>query len=286
MGDRKRCLLEGVTGGICFSTAAIFIRLLSLNAESIIVWRMLLGGFILLVALRSSMEVVREYKYYSIILGTFLFLHFYFFVKSVQDTYVLNSTILVNMAPIVSIVIVAILGTERLGRWDALAVSLSFLGVLIMFIGGGAIKFGLVGDFEALAAAFMISIYAVTARGKMKEIEHSFILSGLIYIVAGGEAIVLSVLTGKFQVPASQLDVLYILGLGIIPTALGHSLYLKSLKGLSPHETQILALLEPIGATILAIILLNEFPPSYSIIGSIVIALSIIIVAGKKANFQ
>ena len=280
--QRKKSITEGIIGGICFSTASIFIRLLNMNALSIIFWRMILGGLILLILLKPSLNLVKEYGIISIILGSFLFLHFYFFVKSVQDTYILNSTILVNTAPIISIVIVAILQTEKLDLKDIASVALGFLGVTVMIVGKGSVKFGVFGDFEALVAAFMISIYAIFARSKIRKIERSFILSGLIYLVAGVEATSICLLTGGIQIPMSSLDIFYILGLAFIPTALGHSLYLKSLKGLSPHETQILALLEPVGATILAFFLIREAPPSASIIGSIIIALSIFLIAKKE----
>jgi len=65
--------------------------------------------------------------------------------------------------------------------------------------------------------------------------------------------------------------------LGILPTAVGHTLYIVSVKVLKSYEAATLALLEPVSASLLAVILFNEVPGINSIIGSILIATAIIL---------
>jgi len=76
--------------------------------------------------------------------------------------------------------------------------------------------------------------------------------------------------------------VLPLVGLGILPTATAHTLYFSSLSNLKSFETATMALLEPIGATILGVIVFNEVPAPLFVLGAALILLGIIFVAKEK----
>jgi len=281
---RLRSFVSGFVGGICFGTASIFIRLISLNAISIVVWRLLLGGGFLLLLLGISGKRLRLYLVPSFYLGIVLLLHFIFFVKSVQDTFIINATVIVNSAPLITLAISYILRIEKISEYDIVIVILGFLGTLIMSWGSFQLGYGLIGDIEALIAALMISLYSLLARRMVKNRLDPYKLAGPVYFIAGLMGLLLAGHLQIFELPAGLDDMTYILLLAIIPTAIGHTLFLRSLRGLAPHEAQILALLEPIVATILAVILLNEVPPLTSITGSLLICLSIILLSIRSAR--
>jgi len=280
--DRYLGFVYGTFAGVCFGTAAIFIRLLDLNALSIVSWRLLIGGSVLMILIISLGKFDKKFLRNGLLLGTILFMHFYFFVKSVQDTFIINSTVIVNSAPIISLVIIAIFKQEDLFKLDVVVVSLGFLGILIMFYGNLNFRINLIGDLEAFMAALMISIYSIIARKLLRIEMISIELASFIYLIAGLEALLLSSLIGRLQIPLNIDQLMIILMLGLIPTAIGHTLYLASLNGLAPHETQVLALLEPIVATFLGIILFNEKPLLISIIGSSLIYTSILLLLFKR----
>ena len=76
--------------------------------------------------------------------------------------------------------------------------------------------------------------------------------------------------------------ILFLLGFGILPTALGHTFYYSSLSDLKSFETAALALLEPIGATLLGIALFDEMPSPLFVLGAILILVGIVAVALKE----
>ena len=123
---RKLALAEGVTAGVLFGTAAIFIRFLSdVNVFSIAFWRLVVAtaalALMLLVLEKSfSFRLVRRNLKDLFVLSVFLGLHFTFFISSVKDTTVLNAAVLVNTTPIFSVFVSSFLFNvkpSRLAVW-------------------------------------------------------------------------------------------------------------------------------------------------------------------------
>ncbi|MDI6905139.1 MAG: EamA family transporter [Candidatus Bathyarchaeia archaeon] len=102
---RKLALTEGITAGVLFGTAAIFIRFLqNIDIFYIAFWRLIIACLslaIILIVFRKSFNfnLVRKKL---LILSFFLALHFIFFISAVKDTTILNATVLVNTTPIFS----------------------------------------------------------------------------------------------------------------------------------------------------------------------------------------
>ena len=107
--SRRLALLEGVTAGILFGTAAIFIRLLTgINIFSIALWRLIIASavltFIIIIAFKKKLSanlIQSNFKHF-LVLGILLGAHFILFVSAVKDTTILNATVLVNTTPIFS----------------------------------------------------------------------------------------------------------------------------------------------------------------------------------------
>jgi len=70
--------------------------------------------------------------------------------------------------------------------------------------------------------------------------------------------------------------------LALVPTIVGHSLYNWLLKFVPAHKVATTILGEPIGASILAIIIFNEIPGWWTIIGGVLILSGIFIVLKKR----
>ena len=77
-------------------------------------------------------------------------------------------------------------------------------------------------------------------------------------------------------------DLKWLILLAVIPQLVGHSLINWLLGYIPAHKVSIALLGEPIGSTILAIILLKEIPSVQEIIGSIIILAGILIAIRKK----
>ena len=287
--NRIKYLALGIIAGFSFGTASIFIRFIeTLSFYDIAFWRLILGATMLIIITlwlnRSDFKKLHHAKNFLVkifLMGSFLALHFLFFIKSVNDTYILNATILVNTAPIITLLIAWLVKQDVIDLRDILSVLLAFLGIIIIANPTKGLSFGNIGDLEALLASLFISLYAVIGRSVRKVYgESPLLLASLIYLFALPIVFFAKIfLLQQFVSIPKNLDLVYVILLALIPTGIGHTFIVYALRGLKGHEVQLFGLLEPITASILALIFFNEIPPITSLIGSIFIVLGIITVS-------
>jgi drug/metabolite transporter (DMT)-like permease len=78
--------------------------------------------------------------------------------------------------------------------------------------------------------------------------------------------------------PESYIDKLpFILILGVVTTAVGHTLFLKSFKKFSVGTVSIMSGIQPIYGILLGVVFLSEVPSNRSILGGILIILTVLI---------
>lgn len=281
---RRMALAEGVTAGAFFGTAAIFIRLLNdFDVFSIAFWRLIIAAvalvLILLVLRKSfSLKLVRQNLKDLAVLSVFLGLHFILFVSAVKDTTILNATVLVNTAPIFSMFVSAFLFNAKPSRLAILGLTVSFVGVCIIAI-ADAQPFGLSlhlkGDLEATLAAVAEAFYLNLGRKTRSQMP---VLTTMlpIYLLSALVIGVLSIPAGvPIAVPTNAGMTLFLIGIGVLPTAISHTLYFSSLSNLKSFETATMALLEPIGATVLGAFIFLEVPAPLFVFGGFLILLGI-----------
>jgi drug/metabolite transporter (DMT)-like permease len=281
---RKAALVEGITAGAFFGTAAIFIRLLkSVDAFSIAFWRLIVASgalalILLILGKTFSRRLVQQNLKNLAVLSVFLGLHFIFFASAVNNTTLLNATVLVNTAPIFSMFVSAFLFNAKPSRLAVLGLTVSFVGVSIITY-ADAQPFGfssnLKGDLEAVLAAVVEAFYlnfGRKTRGQMPVLSTMlpiYLLSALVVGVISVPA------NASLAIPSNLEIILPIIGLGLLPTAIAHTLYFSSLSNLKSFETATMALLEPIGATILGVAIFQEIPESLFVFGAFLILLGI-----------
>ncbi|MCW3986291.1 MAG: DMT family transporter [Candidatus Bathyarchaeota archaeon] len=287
---RQLALLEGITAGTLFGTGAIFIRLLTdINVFSIALWRLMIASaalaFIIL-AFRRKLDtsLVRKNLKHFLVLGLLLGVHFILFVSAVKDTTILNATVLVNTTPIFSMIISTFLYRIKPSK-------LALAGVIFSFIGAGFIAYrdamagdtaSLIGDLEATLAAVAEGFYLNYGREKRRKLP---LLPTMLFIYLAAALTVgaTTVLTGTtFEVSDSSGMLLLLVGFGIFPTAVAHTLYFSSLSNLKSFETATMALLEPLGAVLLGIAIFAEFPTPVFVLGAVLVLVGIFSVAAGE----
>jgi len=297
---RKLALTEGIIAGVLFGTAAIFIRFVqNLDAFSIAFWRLIIAcltlAMILMVFGKSfSLNLVKKNLKDILILSFFLSLHFIFFISAVKDTTILNATVLVNTSPIFSMFVSSFIFKLKPSRLAILGLTISFIGVCVIAYtetitanangSPGIFSSNLKGDLEAVLAALVESFYlnyGRRIRNQMTILSTMFPIYMLTAVIVG----VLSIpATNKIlTLPTEIAIVLPLIGLGILPTAIAHTLYFSSLSNLKSFETATMALIEPIGATFLGVILFQEIPQYLFIFGAALILLGIIFIVKEKS---
>ena len=279
MKEKKLALIQGVIAGTLFGTASIFIRFLhSLNVYTIAVGRLLIAFIILIILFMITKHeikvgIIRSNLLTVMILGGLLGLHFIFFISSVKETTILNATVLVNTTPILASIFSILLLKVKPTKTATLGMIISFLGIVAIAFGDaiGGLTIKLRGNTFAILAALVEAIYlniGVRLRKKMSAIS----IMAPLYLAAACVVIIASVLSSNnLETSLGLFDCICLFALGGLPTAVAHTLYFSSLSHLKSFETSSMALLEPIGASILGMLLFNEIPSFIFVMGAILV---------------
>lgn len=285
---RRLALTEGIAAGILFGTASIFIRFLGeVDVFSIAFWRLTIASAMLtliFIILRKPFEFSNMLENFKnlVVLSVFLGLHFIFFISAVKDTTILNATVFVNTTPIFSMFISSFIFKVKPSRLAVLGLSTSFIGACIIAYAEtspSGFSPNLKGDLEAILAALVEAFYlnfGRKTRGQMPLLSAMLPICLLAAVIVGA----ISIPTGHTLVFPAELKILVpLVCLGLLPTAMAHTLYFSCLSNLKSFETATMALLEPIGATILGVFLFQEIPETIFVFGAFLILLGIVFVA-------
>jgi drug/metabolite transporter (DMT)-like permease len=207
-------------------------------------------------------------------------LHFLLFVSAVKDTTILHATVLVNTTPIFAMFFSILLYRARPSWASALGVLIAFTGMIALTLPETALGLlgNLRGDMEATIASLVEGLYLNLGKGVREKIPA---LVAMLPIYLAATALVMGatrVCGHSIAIPLDSSALLLLIGLGLLPTALGHTLYFSSLSGLKSYQTATMALLEPMIATALGLVLFAEAPNIQSLLGAAMILLGISLV--------
>lgn len=253
-----------IVGVLAVSFSAILIKWSQAPAAVLGLYRLvftflLLGPFLLTKEARREMRALRLRTWGAIALsGLFLGLHFIFWIGSLQYTTVASSTILITLQPIFVMVIAYFTLNERTA-WQAwVGASIALIGSALIGIGDFQISGGaLWGDLLSLLGTLVVSGYLVIGqhlRGEMSSMVYSL----LVYIFAIVVMFFYCLWEGYSLVGYSGKEWFLFVLLAIVPTIFGHTLFNWLLKYVNAATISMAILGEPIGASLLAYLLLGE----------------------------
>ncbi len=276
---------------IFFGSSAIFIRLATgASAISLTFFRLFIAALAIILFALSRHNLIslgRRDMLLVAISGSVLSLHFATFIFAVKETTVANATFLVNTSPIMLAVMSPLVIRERTSPREALAVLVATGGIiLVAHAGNGFRAFGF-GDLSAILAAFFVAIYSLVGRYLRTGGLNTACYTSYVYATA---AIVSLAMVGfsptqTFK-PYDTQTLLAILGLGVVPTLLGHTLYNYALGSVKTVTANLFPMMEPIIASLLAVILFAEIPTIVQSAGYVLILAAVAIVASSKSTFS
>lgn len=300
-------LYLAIAGGImAVSTAAIFIRYAQQDAPSLVIAaiRLTLASAILapIALLRYQNELRRLTRHeltLGLLSGFFLALHFATWISSLEFTSVASSVVLVSTTPLWVALLSPLVLKESISRQILLGLSLALAGGIVVGLSEACLwqtGFGLVcslgenifagknlwGNFLALAGAWMGAGYLLIGR----RLREKMSLIPYIFVVYGMAALVLTIImigAGLSPLGYQPVTYLWLLMLAILPQLIGHSTFNWALRYLPASYVAVTLLGEPIGSTILALMILKEIPSLLEISGGILILIGIY-VASKTEN--
>lgn len=291
LGESSLVLSAALTTAvIAISFAAIFIRLSAAPPLTIAFYRLFFSLLILAPGLAARGGEIRLLKTSELggmaASGFFLAGHFYLWISSLEYAPVAVSVVLVSVHPL----IVAFAGHLLLGD----TIPRRFLASMILvLIGTAAIAAeGVSGFIEgstelrgalmALGGAVMMAGYLLVGRRLRQNLSTTIYVSG----TYGIAALLLLVTAIGAGVPLSgypPMEYLLFVALAVIPTLLGHTVFNWALKKVQASLVSLLYLGEPLGATVLAFIILRELPTSLQAAGGLVILCGLYLVV-KHGN--
>lgn len=276
---------------IFFGSSAIFIRFATdASAISLTFFRLLIAAVVMVsfaISRRSLTSLPRLGLLLVLLSGGALSFHFATFILAVKETTVANATFLVNTSPIMLAVMSPILIRERTTSREALAVLVAMAGILLVAHGGNGFRAFGFGDFSALLAAFFVTIYSLIGRYLRTNGVDTACYTSYVYVVATILSLAMVGISPAqtFRTYDTQ-NLLAILGLGIVPTLLGHTLYNYALGSVKAVTANLFPLLEPIIASVFAVVLFGEIPNIVQLGGYSLILLAILVVARSASVSQ
>lgn len=208
--------------------------------------------------------------------GLFLALHFASWISSLSLTSVASSVVLVTTSPLWVALLSPLVGGDRLTRLMLLGIVIATVGGVIVGVGdtlreGGALlgsgNQALLGDGLALIGALTAALYLLAGRSVRQKLAVWPYIS-VVYSVAAVLLIGLALATGQnFRGtiladgtlrPYSGQTYLMLFLVAAVPQLIGHTGYNYALGWFSASFIAVALLAEPIGATILAYLLLGE----------------------------
>jgi drug/metabolite transporter (DMT)-like permease len=211
----------------------------------------------------------------------------------VKDTTILNAALLVNTAPIFSTFISSFVYKLKPSRLAVVGLMLSFIGVCVIAyaettmantnVSLNGFSPSLKGDLEALLAALVEAFYLNYGRKIRNQMDILSIMFTM-YLLTATIVGVLAISTANItlKLPTDTENIFMLVGLGVLSTAIAHTLYFSSLSNLKSFETATMALIEPIGATLLGIILFQEIPAHLFVFGATMVLLGILFIIKEK----
>lgn len=254
------------------SAASIMIKLAEAPALVIAAYRLgvtglLVGPTALALRRRELRALERRDWLMSLASGTFLSLHFILWISSLQFTSVASSVVFVTTNPIfVGLGTFFILG-ERLPRSLIGGIALAVMGGVM--IGSGDLAIGgraLTGDLLALLGGVAHSGYLLIGqRVRVKTDALSYV--AIVYGMAAVLTLVVAALSGLAFAGYPTMTYVWMALLALGPQILGHSAYNWALRYVSAAAVAVIILGEPVGASILAYVVLDEGLTWWKVVG-------------------
>ena len=198
--------------------------------------------------------------------GVCLGLHFALWFGSLKLTTVASSTIILALQPLIALAGAYFLYKEKTTFATLFTIGLAIFGVVLIGWGDvGISKAALLGDLLSFLSVIAVVGYLLIGQQKVKGISH-WVYSFIVFLFAGiallGYNLVLGVpLTGY---PSQEWGIFLLLA--IFPT-IAHVIYNHLLNHINTTTISMSILGEPVGATLLAVLLLGETLVPMQLIG-------------------
>ncbi|MEF8881412.1 MAG: DMT family transporter [Halapricum sp.] len=219
--------------------------------------------------------------------GLALAAHFAAWFESLSWTTVAASVTLVQTQPVFVAVGAVALLSERVNRRMAVGIAVALAGSVVLSAGdflAGAVFAGanpLYGDALALLGAVMAAGYVLAGRSLRQRLPLIPYVT-IVYTVCTGGLLAWLLLQGASLGPYPGREWLLFLGMAVGPGIFGHTVVNWALAHVESSVVSVTLVGEPVGSTLLALVLLGEVPPALTVVGGAVVLAGIVLTARAR----
>lgn len=273
--------------GVCFfSTSPVLTRLaVPYGAFEITCARMAVAA-LCVAGLARLTGVQLGYRWHEVprlaSYGLITALHFFLYIWSLEFTTIAHSLALVYTAPLFVTLCAAVLLGERIDRRKYWGIPLVLLGVAVLAGLEPRLDARMAfGDLLAIGSAITFGLYSVAGR-RERDRQPLLRYATAVYGMAALWLLPVALLTATG--PHGLAPSLAVVALGVIPLAIGHTLYNASLRRAHPTYVNLIATQEVTGGVLLGALVLGEMPSVNAIAGTALTlaGVAIVMVAGDR----
>lgn len=271
---------------IAVSLSAIFIRMTDAPGTVIALYRLVIASLLTLPALPTALRrsrVTASGVWLSAAAGVMLGLHFATWTSSLQYTTVAASVSLVTTTPLWIVLGLWLFRNKRPAGRTLAGVLIAVAGGVIIGLDGqlGAGAAGdtaMLGNFLAVAGAITVAVNMLLGAAAQRAGLSVMAYSGIAYVVAAISLLPMPALLGQSYGPYPAEVFVWIGVLAIVSQVIGHTAINYTLRFMDATLLSTFILLEPVVASLLAMLIFSEVPGLLTFIGAAALLLGVLFV--------
>jgi len=270
---------------IAVSTASILIRMSDSPPLAIAAYRMVFSTLLLLPFFvqfdgLGNMRMMSAKGVAGLMgIGVVLAIHFASWITSLSFTTVASSVVFVHIDPIFVAIVSHFLLKEKVTRRMVAGIAVAFIGTTLIAMGDAGVgELNLYGDLLALVGGVMLGIYILGGRVVRRNLDLTSYVTP-VYATASLVLVLMSLLSGIPLTGYPMDEYVLFFAIALVPMIFGHTVYNWALRYVSAPLVSMSLLGEPVGASILALLFLDEVPSFMVILGGVVTLVGILLCA-------
>ncbi|MFA8450582.1 MAG: DMT family transporter [Bacteroidales bacterium] len=256
---------------LLFGATALFPRFIDLSAPYIVLGRVFFASLILFlikIGIKDGLYLSKKKDYILLpCSGILLALHWMAFFHSVHISTIAIALITFTSFPIFTTFLEPLFFREKIDKKNILLAVITFIGVLLIIPKFEFRNHITQGVIFGILSGFCFSLLSVLNKKYTRDYKSTSIA----FYQNLGATIFLLPLLWISQPYVKTNDIVLLVILGVVFTALAHSLFIGSLKKIKAQTASLIACMEPLYGIIIAAIVIDEIPDFRIFIGGIII---------------